>query len=59
MDKTESLYLFEIKPPIVVESNCSLVAEAFNKVANPARLEWVREWEYCDMIIDLIMFAYS
>ena len=59
MVKTENLYLFEIKQPLIGESNYSWITEAFNKVATPARLEWVREWEYCDMIIDLIMFAYS
>ena len=59
MAKTENLYLFEIKQPLIGESNYSCVLEAINKVLTPTRLEWLRDWEYCDMLLDLIMFAYS
>ena len=59
MAKTENLYLFEIKHPIVVESNCSLITGGFYKVVNPARLEWLREWEYLEMLLDLVLFTCS
>ena len=59
MAKTENLYLFEIKQPLIGESSYSCILEAINKVANPSRLEWLREWEYCDMLLDVVLFVFS
>ena len=58
MDKTETLYFFEIKHPIVVESDYSWIIGAFYKVAIQAK-DWMINWEYADAVLDVVQFMCS
>ena len=59
MIETQRLYAFEIKSPIIGEESFSQIALAIHRVANPARLEWLREWEYIETAIDVVLFVFN
>lgn len=55
----QKLYLFEIKQPIAGDENFSWIVVTFYKVASPARLEWLKDWEYLDAALDVVLFLFS
>lgn len=58
MIETQALYEFEIKPPITGEESFSMIMLAIHKVANPARMEWLRDWEYIENAVDVVLFVF-
>ena len=57
MDKIVDLYSFEIKPALADESSHSWIMLSINKVA--IDLQWLRDWEYFDSALDIVLFAFD
>ena len=58
MAKTENLYLFEIKQPIIGESNYSWAMMVMDKAVIQAQ-GGLLNWEYIDNVLDLLSFVFS